>query len=96
MAREVAWTEPAAEDLDNAAAYIARDSESYAAVFIGEILDAAESLSEFADRGQVVPEFGDDTIRELLVRPYRLVYHISADRVVITALIHGARRSART
>lgn len=95
MARQVVWSEPAADDLESAAAHIARDSESYAAAFVSEVLDAAESLCELADRGQIVPEFGDPTIRELLVRPYRIIYHVSNDRVLITAVIHGALRRWR-
>ena len=73
MAREVVWTDPAWEDLETAAEYIARDSEAYAAAFVEEIKAAATSLSEMAERGQIVPEMGDASIRELLVRPYRLV-----------------------
>jgi toxin ParE1/3/4 len=95
MAREVVWTEPAWSDLEAAADYIARDSAAYAAVFVQEARDAAASLSEFADRGQVVPEFSDETIRELLVAPYRMVYHVSSGRVVILALVHGATRIRR-
>lgn len=52
MAREVVWTEPAAEDLEAAAAYIARDSSTYAAAFVREVMEAADSLSLFADRGR--------------------------------------------
>ena len=36
MAREVVWTDPAWEDLEAAAEYIARDSEHYAAAFVQE------------------------------------------------------------
>jgi hypothetical protein len=43
---------------------------------VQEVKRAATSLTDFADRGQVVPEFEDETIRELLVRPYRLVYRV--------------------
>jgi plasmid stabilization system protein ParE len=42
-----------------------------------------------------VPEFRDASIRELLVRPYRLVYRLHAQQVTILALIHGARRAWR-
>lgn len=76
MARKVVWTEPAWEDLAAAADYIARDSEHYAATFVQEVKEAGASLCDFAERGQVVPEFADETIRELLVRPYRLVYKL--------------------
>ena len=92
MARKVIWSEPAAEDLESATEYIARGSEAYAAAFAREVVEAAESLAEFAERGQVVPEFKDDSIRELLIRPYRLVYRVRPDRVVISVLVHGARR----
>ena len=95
MARKVEWTDPAWDDLASIAEYIARDSEYYAATFVQEIKEAAASLAEFAERGQVVPEFGDPSIRELLIKSYRLVYRISEKRVVILTLIHGARRVGR-
>jgi plasmid stabilization system protein ParE len=95
MARKVVWTEPAWEDLDTAAQYIARDSEFYASALVHEVREAAASLDEFADRGQIVPEFGDDSIRELLVKPFRLVYKISEEHVFIVAFIHGAQRLRR-
>jgi len=96
MARKVDWTDSAWDDLSGIAEYIARDSEYYAATFVQEIKEAAASLAQFAERGQIVPEFGDPSIRELLVNSYRLVYRISEKQVVILTLIHGARRVWRT
>ena len=96
MAREVVWTDPAWEDLEAAAEYIARDSDAYAAAFVEEMKAAAPSLSEMAERGQIVPETGDPSIRELLVRPHHLVYQLSERQVKILAIIHGARRAWRT
>ncbi|MCZ6750818.1 MAG: type II toxin-antitoxin system RelE/ParE family toxin [Acidobacteria bacterium] len=95
MARKVEWTNPAWDDLGGVAEHIARDSEYYAAAFVQEMKEAATSLAEFAERGQIVPEFGDPSIRELLVKSYRLVYRISEKRVVILTLIHGAQRIGR-
>jgi plasmid stabilization system protein ParE len=95
MARQVVWTDLAWEDLEAAAEYIARDSGAYAAVFVAEIEVAATSLSEMAERGQIVPEIGDTSMRELLVRPYRLVYQLTEREVRIPAIIHGARRARR-
>ena len=92
MAREVAWTDPAWEDLEAAAEYIARDSEFYAAALVQDAGVAAASLSDFAERGQVVPEFADESIRELLVNPYRLVYKLTDEHVLIVAFLHGAQR----
>jgi len=95
MARQVEWTEPAWDDLFNAAEYIARDSEYYAAAFVQEVKTAAASLSELAERGQIVPEFDDPSVRELLIKSYRLVYRVSEEGVLVLALIHGARRRWR-
>lgn len=95
MARQVVWTDQVWEDLEAAAEYIARDSEAYAAAFVEEMKGAATSLSEMAERGQIVPETGDPSIRELRVRPYRLVYQLSERQVKILAIIHGARRAWR-
>ena len=95
MDREVIWTEPAWEDLAAAADYIAQGSASYAAAFVQEVRDSAASLSQFAERGQAVPELGDEHIRELLVRPYRLIYQALEDKVFVLALVHGAQRIRR-
>jgi toxin ParE1/3/4 len=54
------------------AAYIAKDSEFYAAAVVRELVDAGRSLALFAERGRVVPEYQDAAIRELLVRERRL------------------------
>jgi len=88
MAREIIWAEPAWRDLETAADFIGRDSESYASAFVQRVMESATFLTEFA-------EIGDETIRELLVNPYRLIYEISDDQVLILALIHGARRTGR-
>ncbi|MBI2351491.1 MAG: type II toxin-antitoxin system RelE/ParE family toxin [Deltaproteobacteria bacterium] len=74
---------------------IARDSQFYAAAFVKEIKEAAASLANFAERGQIVPEFGDESIRELLVRSYRLVYGVSEKQVLIFTLVHGAQHLRR-
>jgi toxin ParE1/3/4 len=95
MDRNVVWTEPAARDLEAIVQNIARDSEAYATSFAREIREAARSLSVFAERGQRVPEFDLPEIREFLVRPYRIVYRVEPERVVILTVIHGARRARR-
>ncbi len=91
MARKVVWACAAEEDLDAAAAYIRRDSRSYAASLVNRALQAGRSLSEFAERGRMVPEFRDITIREIFVYNYRLIYRIEDDRISILGLIHGRR-----
>lgn len=91
MARHVKWTEVAAADLEEVADYIARDSRYYAAAFVREVRDAARSLAQLAQRGHVVPEFGDPVVREIFIKKYRLIYEVVDDTVYVIGFIHGAR-----
>ena len=91
MARKVKWTEAAWSDLEEAADYIARDSPHYATAFVRETRDATRSLAYLAERGRVVPEFDDTSIRELFVRSYRLIYQVTEQVVYIIGFVHGAR-----
>lgn len=91
MARPVVWTLEAVSDLEAIADYIARDSASYAASVLREILDAGNSLDRFFQRGRVVPETRLTAIRELIVREYRLIYRVERTRIVIVTIVHGRR-----
>ena len=91
MARRVKWSNHAWLDLEDAADFIMRDSPFYAATFVREMRDAARTLKTFAERGRVVPEFGDQTIREIFVRSYRLIYQIRTHEVYILGVIYGSR-----
>jgi toxin ParE1/3/4 len=88
---KVEWTEPATADLDAIRAYIARDSEYYAARFVQEIIKTARMLGAFPELGQVVPEFEERTVRERVLQNYRILYEIRDRRVIIVAIIHAAR-----
>ena len=91
MARKVTWTESAWIDLEEVAAYIAKDSPHYAGAFSREVRDAARSLAYLAERGRIVPEFNDPLIRELIVKTYRLIYQVTERTTYILGFIHGAR-----
>lgn len=91
MARKVKWTPRASFLLDEVAQRLAEESPAAAGKLVGDLLEAAESLSALSDRGRQVPEIGDAEYRELLIRDYRLVYRVRADEVQIFALVHGAR-----
>ncbi len=91
MARKVKWTEVAWSDLEEVFNYISKDSRYYGAAFVREVREATRSLSYLAERGRVVPELGDPTIRELFVKRYRLIYQVTEQTVHIIGFIHGAR-----
>ncbi len=87
----VVWSEEAKKLLDEAVAYIARDSLQAAQRVLAEALDAASSLQTMAERGRIVPELGTPAIREIFVQRYRLIYQISDPEIEILAFLHGAR-----
>jgi toxin ParE1/3/4 len=91
MARKVIWANSAWGDLAQTADFIAKDSARYAAAFVEEVRDAARSLARFSERGRVVPELQDPSVRELFVRGYRLIYQVRKEVTCILAFIHGAR-----
>jgi len=88
---EVKWSPEATEDLESIAEYIARDSEFYARAVVTEILSASRNILEFPLIGRVVPEIGDEHIRERFIYSYRLVYRVEPGRILVVAVIHGKR-----
>ena len=89
--RGVAWSEGAFRELEEAAEYIAQESPLAAARLLERLLEAGDSLAELSERGRVVRELGDPSVRELQVEPYRLVYAVRASSVIILGILHGRR-----
>lgn len=89
--RRVVWAQSAQSALDEALTDIANDSIDGAVRVLARALDAADTLSTLAERGRIVPEIGDPTLREVFVYDYRLLYRVGEDHVVIRAFLHGAR-----
>ena len=93
--RQIVWTRRAREGLDDAIAYLAKDSPQNALEFLEQGLAVAESLDRFTERGRMVPELEDPTVRELFVSRYRLVYEVTESHAVILGFLHGAREFNR-
>jgi plasmid stabilization system protein ParE len=87
----VRWSAPARNDLRQIYDYIARDSRYYARVVIDKIVTSTEKLERFPDIGRVVPEIGDDNVKELFVYSYRILYEITPDAIEVLAIVHGKR-----
>ncbi len=58
------------------------------------ITASVSRLSTFPLSGRMVAEYADPTIREVIVRPYRVLYRHLADKdeVQVIAIIHGSRQ----
>jgi addiction module RelE/StbE family toxin len=88
MAWKVNWSTEATDDLDRIAEYIKRDSEVYAKSVVRRILESTRNLQQFPRMGRIVPELGDENMRELLVISYRVIYRIEDNEVTIAAIAH--------
>ena len=88
------WTERAQADLAAIHAFIETDSTHYAAVTIRRLLGAVDRLPDFPRSGRAVPEFSDPEVREVVLRPYRIVYRIvSTVEIHVLTVHHGSREA---
>ncbi len=87
----VRWSLPARKDLKQIYDYIAQDSQYYSKNVAQNLVEKTELLAEFSEMGRIVPEIGEDSVRELFVYSYRLIYEIVPDGIEILAIVHGKR-----
>jgi len=88
---QIEWTEHALEDLNEIYDYIARDSQSYANLFLKKLYNTVQKLKEFPNLGRIVPEINTPSVRELIYQNYRIVYRMVNDLVEIITVLHGSR-----
>jgi toxin ParE1/3/4 len=87
----VIWSEPARADIRSIHDFIARDSPHYARKVTQDIVAKADSLNELPLKGHIVPELGNDAIRELSLYSWRILYEIKDQDVFVLAVIHKRR-----
>jgi toxin ParE1/3/4 len=91
LARPVVWARRARSDLRLAITYIQADSPEAARSLASAIVQASRSLSTLWERGRIVPELGQEDVRELLLGRYRLVYEVFPDKVAVVRVLHASR-----
>ena len=72
MGYQVALSPSARRDLRDIVRYISLDSPERAVTFGQFLLNSTKRLADFPEMGRVVPEFDDPSIREIVVRSYRI------------------------
>ena len=88
---KVVWTESALNDLQTIIEHIAKDSPVYAERFGTRVVRAPRILQQSPFLGRIVPEFNDQSIRELIYGSYRIIYKATDTSCFIVAVIHGSR-----
>ena len=87
----IRWSPQALRDVESIRDYIAQDSPRYAELLVARIIASVDRLQAFPDSGRIVPERGDPEIREVIVRPYRVVYRRRANEVEIATVFRASR-----
>ena len=93
---EIRWSLRSAEDLERIHARIELDSPHYAALVVQRIVNSVERLFTFPESGRVVPELGAYDIREVILRPYRIVYRVQSESIEIVTVFHSAQQLPST
>lgn len=86
----ITWAPQAIEDVEAIRAYLARDSAHYADLLVERIIAAVARLESHPFSGRVVPEIGDESLREIIQGNYRIVYRLHRNDVQIVTVFHGA------
>jgi toxin ParE1/3/4 len=88
-------TEDAERDLEDIYTYIAKsDSPANAERVLDGLLKAAEALATHPDRGSQPKELrmlGIQDYRQVFFKPYRVIYRVLDERVVVLVIADGRR-----
>lgn len=84
----VHWTDNAIAHLLDIYEYIARDSSIYAKRMVDRLTRRSEQIASFPMSGRKVPEYEADDIREIIEKPYRIIYRIKPEQIDVLAIVH--------
>ncbi len=87
----VSWTRPALKDVAHIRDTLTRDAAPQTHLVCERLVESARQLAQSRAGSRCVPEFGSDRVREVFVRPYRLIYEVRGHDCVVLAVIHANR-----
>jgi addiction module RelE/StbE family toxin len=88
---KIVWSKTALAHLTAIYDYIAKDSPRYALRMVDRLTYRSKQLAKYPESGQLVPEYSDPTLREVIEGSYRLIYRIEPSRVIVVSIVHGAQ-----
>jgi len=93
MAYQIIWSQTAADDLRQIVEFIAQDDAGAAARLADRMLSRIERTAELPFSNRAVPEKADESVREIILRPYRVVYQVDdrRDAIHVLRIWHAAR-----
>lgn len=82
-------------DLEAIIRYIALDNPRAARKVGQNLLNKTKELSQFPFKGQKVPEFDSSDIRQVILKPYRIVYRVEENtkRISVARFWHTSQKN---
>ena len=89
---QIIWTEPALQDLNEIAEYIALDKISAASKLVQKVFSSTYRLEEHPKSGRNPPELTNSRYLELIVNPCRIFYRIEEEKIYILYVMRSERK----
>ena len=84
---QIIWTEPALNNLNDIAEYIAVSNPYAARQLVENVFSKVQRLGQFPDSGRIPEEISTLNYREIVVNPCRVFYKVDNDSVYILHLL---------
>lgn len=88
---EIVWAEPAINDLDTIADYIAIETPAAAAELVRQVLMHAEQLAAHPESGSKPPELKRSRYRQIVEPPCRVFYRYDGQTVFVLYVMRSER-----
>jgi len=88
---EIIWTNPALEDLNDIAEYIALSNLQASKKWVKKVFDNVDRLETFPESGKKPLELSHLNCREVVVNPCRIFYKIDNEKVFILHVMRQER-----
>jgi addiction module RelE/StbE family toxin len=90
---KIVFSKGAHRDLLDTVKYISKDKPEAALNWATEIKKSVTKLSDYPRLGRIVPEFSDESIREIIKGQYRIVYKIDIEKDALAILaVHHSKK----
>jgi len=84
----VHWTDRAKARLRRIAEHIGEQRPKAVEPTITRIVERSMRLEGLPHSGRAVPEYAQPDLREVLERPYRIIYRVGADHIDVITVMH--------
>lgn len=89
---EVIWTDPALQELNAIAEYIALDNPAAASRLVEQVFDKTDQLEDFPKSGRIPPELPNSVYRKVVVPPCRIFYREDERQILIIYVMREERQ----